>query len=242
MTMTPFGDLPQQLVMKLSGDNPPVDRALINSWVLVSDFQQYLITLRENFPEISTTMESAVGYIYIDHECGISLKIECLCTVSSYSGMIIASQLLGNIFSLKFRYSSLKLLILTKLSDEQITSLGLPIAPDWLEFYETPDLIIIRGFEWVDPIRAPGFFDDVLAILPHESEHVPEFIWVRLNTYSAATRRFKGVLINEPFHESGIHRNDVIELERVGTSLVCVKKKNPQENEPDAEPLTKTPG
>ena len=227
--------------MNLSEENSPSDRVFINSWVLVSDFLQYLVPLREKFPEISTSMESAVGYVYNDPDCGISTKIECLCTLGSPSDMISSFQLLGDIFSLKFRYSSMKLLNISRLSDEQITSLGFSPVPDWLEFYETPDLRIIRGLEWLDPIRAPGFFNDVMVILPHEGEQVPEFVWVRLKAHLPETNRFKGVLLNEPFHESGIHRNDIIDVERSGTNLICAMKKNPEENKPDAEPLTKTP-
>ena len=228
--------------MNLSEEKSPSDRAFINSWVLVSDFLQYLVPLREKFPEISTSLESAVGYVYNDPDCGISMKIECLCTVGSPSDMISSFQLLGDIFSLKFRYSSMKMLNISRLSDEQNTSLGFPPVPNWLEFYETPDIRIIRGLQWLDPLRAPGFFNDVMVIIPHEGEQVPEFVWVRLKSYSPETNRFKGVLLNEPFHESGIHRNDIIEVERSGTNLICAMKKNPEENKPDAEPLTKTPG
>jgi len=240
--MTSLDGVSQQLVTKIYGNNHPDDRALMNSWVLVSDFLQYLVPLREKFPEISTNMESAVGYVYNDPDCGISMKIECLCTVGSPSDMISSFQLLGDIFSLKFRYSSMKLLNISRLSDEQITSLGFPAVPDWLEFYETPDLRVIRGLEWLDPLRASGFFNDVMVILPHEGEQVPEFVWVRLKAHLPETNRFRGVLLNQPFHEAGIHRNDIIEVERSGTNLICVMKKNPVENKLDAEPLTKTPG
>ena len=228
--------------MNLSKEKSPSDRAFINSWVLVSDFLQYLVPLREKFPEISTSLESAVGYVYNDPDCGISMKIECLCTVGSPSDMISSFQLLGDIFSLKFRYSSMKMLNISRLSDEQNTSLGFPPVPNWLEFYETPDIRIIRGLQWLDPLRAPGFFNDVMVIIPHEGEQVPEFVWVRLKTHLPETNRFTGLLLNEPFHESGIHRNDIIEVERSGTNLICEMKKNPEENKPDAEPLTKTPG
>ena len=81
-----------------------------------------------------------------------------------------------------------------------------------------------------------------MAILPHEGEQVPEFVWVRLNSYSPETNRFKGVLLNQLFHESGIHRNDIIEVERSGSNLICVMKKNPEENKPNDEPPTKSPG
>jgi hypothetical protein len=240
--MTSLDGVSQQVVTKIYGNNHPDDRAFMNSWVLVSDFLQYLVPLREKFPEISTSMESAVGYVYNDPDCGISMKIECLCIVGSPSDMIRSFQLLGDIFSLKFRYSSMKLLHISRLSDEQITSLGFPPVPDWLEFYETPDIRIIRGLEWLDPLRARGFFNDVMVILPHKGEQVPEFVWVRLKTHLPETNRFTGLLLNEPFHESGIHRNDIIEVERSGTNLICVMKKNPEENKPNAEPPTKSPG
>jgi len=241
-TMTSLDGVSQQVVTKIYGNNHPDDRDLMNSWVLVSDFLQYLVPLREKFPEISPSMESAIGYVYNDPDCGISMKIECLCTVGSPSDVIRSFQLLGDIFSLKFRYSSMKLLNISRLSDEQISSLRFPPVPVWLEFYETPDLRVIRDLKWLDPLRSPGFFNDVMVILPHEGELVPEFVWVRLKAHLPETNRFKGVLLNEPFHESGIHRNDIIEVERSGSNLICVMKKNPADNKPDTQPLTKTPG
>ncbi len=215
--------------MTTSLESSLTDRALVNSWVLVSGFRQYTEKLKEQFPEISSIMDSAIGYIYVDHDCGISLKIECLCSISSPADTITSYQLIGNIFSLRFRYSSLKTLHFTELSREKVAETGLPYVPDWLEFYETPALKIIRGFEWLDPLRASGFFDDVMVILPH-TDRVPEIVWVRLYDYLPETHRFKGALLNEPFHDAGIHRNDSIELEPDGDSLICVLSKIPKEN------------
>ncbi len=196
-----------------SNDKSISDRTIVNSWVLVQDFAPYILALREKFPEIPAEANAGIGYVYIDHDAGISLKVECLCTIRSLKDPIAAVLLLEDIASLKLRYSALKNLTLYQFTLGQIQDLGISPVPDWLKFYETPDLTLIRGLAWLDPFRAHGFFDDVMAVLPLKDGNVPELIWVRLQQYFDDTDRFHGTMLNEPFRNHGIHRNDIIEVQ-----------------------------
>jgi hypothetical protein len=202
--------------MKVTTESSLTDRILVYSWVFVSDFRPYSEALHKKIDEIPGTADSAVGYIYIDHEAGISLKIEHLCWNLVSPGNEESLIPLGKLASLRFRYNTLKTVSLKLLSIESIQRLGLAPAPDWVRHYDSPDLRIIREFTWLDPFRAPGFFDDVMAILPGKDKEVPEIVWVRLFRYYPDTNWFKGILLNEPFLDYGIHRNDTVDVWRVG--------------------------
>ena len=209
-----------------SNDKSISDRTIVNSWVLVRDFAPYILALREKFPEIPAEANAGIGYVYIDHDAGISMKVECLCTIRSRTDPIAAILLLEDIASLKLRYSALKNLTLFQFTLGQIQDLGISPVPDWLKFYETPDITLIRGLAWLDPFRAHGFFDDVMAVLPKKDGNVPELIWVRLQRYFDDTDRFSGTLLNEPFRDHRIHRNDTIEVQVArnpdGITLVAI--------------------
>jgi hypothetical protein len=196
-----------------SNDKSIADRTLVNSWVLIRDFKPYIQALRDKFPQIPADANTGIGYVYIDHDAGISMKVECLCTIWSRNDPIAAVLLLEDIVSLKLRYSALKNLTLYPFIPGQVQDLGISPVPVWLKFYETPDLTPIRSLTWLDPFRAHGFFDDVMAVLPGTGGDVPELIWVRLQRYSEDTDRFSGTLLNEPFRDYGIHRNDTIEVQ-----------------------------
>lgn len=202
--------------MKVSSEPNQIDRTLVYSWVLVSDFLPYSEALHKKIDEIPGGADSAVGYIYIDHEAGISLKIEHLCRNQSAPRNEESLISLENLASLRFRYNTLTILSLKLLSSECIQRLGLAPAPEWVRHYNSPDLRIIREFTWLDPFRVPGFFDDVMAILPGKDKDVPEIVWVRLFRYYPDTNWFKGILLNEPFRDYGIHRNDIINVQTVG--------------------------
>ena len=202
--------------MKVSPESSLTDRILVYSWVLVSDFRPYSEALHKKIDEIPGNADSAVGYIYIDHEAGINLKIEHLCLNQVPTGNEESHIPLEKLASLRFRYNTLKTLSLKPLSTESIQRLGLAPVPDWIRYYDSPDLRIIREFTWLDPFRAPGFFDDVMAFLLEKDQKVPEIVWVRLFRYFLDTNRFHGILLNEPFRNYGIHRNDTVTVQVVG--------------------------
>lgn len=207
----------------------PPDRALIFSWVLVSDFGSYVKTLKTKVGGIFGDADTGIGYVYIDHDAGISMVMEYLGTKNGEELSRTSLVGLDNLVSLRFRYSSLKLLNLKQLPREEVTRLELPAIPDRIRFYETPDLRTIRELEWLDPFRAKGFFDDVMTVLPRIGENVPELIWVRLMRYDVAADRFLGTLLNEPFRDYGIHQGDTLEVQTIrgppGIQLAALPRK-----------------
>jgi hypothetical protein len=188
------------------------DRDLVHSWVRVADFGAYIGSLRERFEEIPKNLDSGIGYVYVDHDCGISLKIEQLYRHEPLDRGTPAMVPLDGLVSLRLRYSALKLLDLKPLTAEEARELGLPEMPGWAYHYESADQKTIRELDWLDPFRAHGFFDDVLTILPGIGGNVPELVWVRLEKYLPDTGRFRGTLLNEPIRDYGIHRDDLLEI------------------------------
>ncbi len=108
------------------------------------------------------------------------------------------------------------------LEDDERNHMSLPEHPDWLQFYESPELKVIRDCSVIDHLREEGFFDDVYAILPttviidiRSGKPItlgPEIVWVRLNEYSDQTKQFRGRLLNQPNQEFGVHKNEVVSL------------------------------
>lgn len=218
-------------------------RMVIYKWVC---FQDHLGILKaipsiknlKNLPDFQIIKEiPLLGYIYIDHEAGISLKVEGLFAIKNETTEYIdkISAFLRKSVSIKFRYDIVKLLDLLVLSPDERESISLPDQPDWLEFYGSPELNSTRDNQSIDHLRAEGYFDDVQAILPPrevrstESDKsdgfVPEIIWVRLESYSDNDDRFKGVLLNQPFHESGVNKDDIVTLTPMrsnGTMMLTV--------------------
>jgi hypothetical protein len=209
-------DLPvTRILEKMTG--PPgcsalTDRDLIHSWVRVADFGAYIASLRQKVKEIPGDLDTGIGYVYVDHDAGISLIIDRLCHSDPLQQGTSVPVVLDDLVSLRLRYNAMKLLDLRPLTAEDIRHQGLPETPGWAHNYESADQKNIRGLDWLDPFRAHGFFDDVMTILPGIGNNVPELVWVRLEKYLPDIDRFRGTLLNEPFRDYGIHRNDHLEI------------------------------
>ena len=222
------------------------DRALVHSWVLVSDFRPYVAAIRQKYGKIPEHADAGIGYVYVDHHAGISMKVERLCMQDDQQLGGDAAFALDDLVSLRFRYSSFKALNMKKLSEDVADRLNLPATPEWLALYNPQDLQAIRELEWLDPFRASGFFDDVMATLPGIGGDVPELIWIRLVRYVGDPDRFHGILLNEPFRDYGVHRNDTIEVRVArnpeGISLVAVPCKVSREKDADSTISGDLPG
>lgn len=208
-------------------------RMIMNQWVSFQDDLGILSSIPrfknlKNTPNFQKVKNIPVlGYVYIDHDAGISLKVEGLYLSERVpeSDMETISRFIRDSVSLKFRFDIIRMLDLRILDENERNHLSLPISPDWLQFYEDPELKIIRDCEAIDHLRAEGFFDDVSAILVHSDTsevHTdtsntpkPEIVWVRLCEYSKEDRQFQGILLNQPFHEIGIQKNDIVSLNPV---------------------------
>lgn len=222
-------------------------RTVINRWVWFPDDLGILKSLPSfqnltNFPDFSKAGTiPLLGYIYVDYEAGISLKVEGLYGAGDEQSAEseTLSRFVRESISLKFRYDIIKILDLWILSEEDRVRLSLPGYPDWLRFYESPALNSARECSRIDHLRAEGFFDDVHALLPttviidfRSDKPItlkPEFVWVRLEEYNGETRRFRGILLNQPYQDFRMRKNDVVSLIPVNTNgdvMLIVRKQS----------------
>jgi len=219
-------------------------RMVINQWVYFPDKLGVLKALPSFRNLVVPDFEKAkdcpvVGYIYVDHDAGISLKVEGLYLTESEptAEMEAISRFVRESIGLKFRYDVIKLLDLHILNEDERTRHSLPDHPDWLRFYEDDGMKSTRECSAIDHLRAEGFFDDVHAILPttvifdlRSDKPVtlkPEIIWVRLKEYSETTKQFRGILLNQPYQEFGVKKNDTVSLMPMkmnGDMMLIVRK------------------
>ena len=203
---------------------------VVNQWVSFQDDLGILTSISQfknltDVPDFQNVKGIPVlGYVYVDHDAGISLKVEGLFRPETEPDPEIEtiSKFVRDSVSLKFRYDVIRLLDLHVLHDEERNRLSLPDSPDWLRFYESPELNDVRRNVSLDRCRAEGFFDDVFAIIPSkgifstrsedETGHNPEIVWVRLESYSDEEDLFRGILLNQPNQDSGMNKNDVVTL------------------------------
>lgn len=208
-------------------------RMVIYKWVSFSDELGFMDSVPEfqklkDKPDIQNLKEmSVLGYVYVDHDVGISLQVEGLYLLERDPPVKIDTNIgmkRGSV-AVKFRFDVIKMLDLHVLGDEERRRLSLPESPEWIHFYESPELKVIRDCAVLDSLRAEGYFDDVRSIIPgtvirdsrsDESMTLnPEMVWVRLEEYYPTDKRFKGVLLNQPFQEFGLKERDVVSLRPV---------------------------
>lgn len=208
-------------------------RMIINQWVSFQDEWGILSSISqfkdlENIPDFRRVKNiPLLGYVYVDHDAGISLKVEGLYFTPGEQppDCDTVSRFLRDSVSLKFRYDLIRMLDLSILENDERIRLSLPVSPEWIQLYENPKLNTARDCTAIDYLRAEGFFDDVYAVIMHSGTsegHTgtsdtpkPEIVWVRLLEYSKEDRQFRGILLNQPLHEIGIQKNDIVFLNPV---------------------------
>ncbi len=184
------------------------DREIINKWVIAEN-NRYIDSLINMCDLKHFNSNSFIGYIYIDHMIGISLRVHVLCRIGSNEKPLIVTNMLdiGRDFILRYgTFDNVSLL-----SQEQIDDLSLPAEPDWLVHYEPFKYSDIRERVELDQFRAPGYFDDVSVILiSKNNEYTPEVVWVRLDEMMKGGVVFQGQLLNEPNADFGVHIGEII--------------------------------
>ena len=199
-----------------------MENMTLNKWIFMSDVPSSIFGS-------DAPAQSAIGYMYVDHECGITMALACLCEEDNGLLRIVGEQFMvpgGK--SILLRYESLDLDRIRVLTDEEVGKLGLSLPSYWKEIYK------IDKYEWIvqdtrlDPFRAPGYPHDVYMLLLGQEGN--EQIWGRLEQ-RLDQQRFIATLLNEPEQqEFGLHIHDVVGILLVEKSdisaLVIVDKLN----------------
>ncbi|HNS82869.1 MAG TPA: hypothetical protein PKL26_03885 [Methanolinea sp.] len=192
------------------------DREIIGRWAILkrNPAIDHILAGRGLAP---TGGEGVIGYFYVDHEEGISVRIHALCRIEPGKLPHIAANFEDHGEDCVLRYDEFGEFRL--LSTEEANNLLLSddqrwyIFEDqrWFIYYDPEKLHEIRNRVDLDRFRAPGYFDDVSVILiARDQERIPEVVWVRLEELSADGKSFQGILLNEPDMDFGVHEGDML--------------------------------
>lgn len=184
------------------------DREIINKWILANNNPLTKELLKKtglgDYPA-----NGFIGFCYIDHDAGISIRIQALCSIEPDALPKIIVNSLDTGHDLILRYGVIDDFKI--LGDELVNSLSLPSEPDWLENYEPLKYADIRDRREIDQFRFPGFFDDVSVVLFSENQELtPEVVWVRLEEILNNDPLFRGKLLNQPNNDFGVQLGDNI--------------------------------
>lgn len=184
------------------------DREMIHRWAIVGRNPgiDYLLD-RKGLK--GHDVNGGIGYIYVDHHQGISLRIHALCHIQPGTLPDIVINFEDHGEDLILRYDEIGPFAL--LSNEDANTLSFLEEQRWHIYYESESLRKIRDRVDLDKFRAPGYFDDVYVVLvSHDPDHVPEVVWVRLEEMTDDGTRFRGIMLNEPDGGFGVHEGEMI--------------------------------
>ncbi len=198
------------------GNNHYSDRDIISRWAIF-----------EKDPAIDRILAGrglamsggnhVIGYIFVDHEEGISFRVHALCRIEPGKLPQIVANFEDHGEDCILRYDEFGKYWL--LSNNEANTI--PLADDqrwylfedqrWFIYYDPEKLHEIRNRNDLDRFRAPGFFDDVFFVLSREDgKHVPEVLWIRLEEMAEGGAAFRGILLNEPDGDFGVHEGDTV--------------------------------
>lgn len=190
------------------GETHYSDRELIHRWAIV-----------EKNPTIDDILAArglkhhhangCIGLFYVDHEEGISLRIHALCRIFPGKPPHIVVNFEDHGEDCILRYEEVG--AYTLLTNDEADNLSLLEEQRWRMYYDTERLHEIRNRVDLDRFRAPGYFDDVSVILlARDQVHIPEVVWVRLEELLKDGKSFRGILLNEPDTNFGVHEGDML--------------------------------
>lgn len=162
------------------------------------------------YPEYEQA-EYALTYGYIDHTAGMTLEVMAA-AIRREDGKGVRLEDMNLQLASKIRIGVAKdkdCYIL----DDKLTK----CAHEWyrehierLSDYDVgPEIEETRKMKFLDECRSPEYPDDVLVYLIQDEKTI-EGCWVRIE--GRAGRNLKGILLNEPDQDLGVHRGETIEF------------------------------
>lgn len=153
--------------------------------------------------------ENILGYIYIDHEEGITLDI--LKLFSENNGEFeIKKDLIKDKSRAILRFAQFTNIDFSIADIETLTKFETEL-PDYIKSYERMDLIDFRKEEKFKKFTAPGFPDDLqILLIKQNSKNKPEQIWGKVEEYDAIEKIGRAKLMVQPFQNLGINKGEKI--------------------------------
>ena len=189
------------------------DREIIYRWAVAEINPGIARVFAEKGQEYQDA-DRCIGIFYVDHEEGVTFRIHHLCRVEAGRLPEITTSFENH--GEGFILHSDDMGAYTLLSDGDASDLALLEEQRWRIYYEPEQIQEVRRRTDLDRFRAQGYFDDVSVVLLSESgEIVPEGVWVRLEKQSDDGAILRGILLNEPYSDFGVHEGDMITVRLV---------------------------
>lgn len=186
-------------------NQPPPHVVLANHYVLFVDHKDVLKRARKELANMGGNM--GVGYIYVDHEAGLSMHIH-LFAEQDRRGMRYSADLHrpgGSVMIL--RQGSFAEFGMKILDEEGIKMFKLPPEPAYAEDYRNREVEPLRSLEILHPLRAPGFPDDITFAMITDDDKLAEHVWGRLER-RLSDEQFECTLLNQPNNDFGVRVGD----------------------------------
>lgn len=184
-------------------NQPPPHVVLANRYVLFVDNKDVLKRARKELANIGGNM--GVGYIYVDHTAGLSMRIH-LFAEQDRGGLRYSDDLErpgGS--SMILRQDSFADFGIKILDAEGVKMFGLPPEPAYAPVYRNAEVEPLRSLEILHPLRAPGFPDDITFMLLKDT--IGEQVWGRLER-RLSEEQFECTLLNQPNNDFGVRAGE----------------------------------
>jgi hypothetical protein len=180
--------------------DPLTERDLVDRWIIAD-------AVYSPPPDLGSSLDGGrlLGFVYVDHECGTTLQVTHVCRLEGERVQLGRDLLHGEGMSLKMRWGSFR--PLRWLADSERARLSLVRRPDWLAIYEVKGIERLRAATELDPLRAPGYPDDIRVLLRQPGMKGIEAVWARMEG-SADGFHIDCTLLNQPFESCGLSAGD----------------------------------
>lgn len=197
---------------------------LDRKWFLIENYRE-LKRINKLF-NFKKSKYPVVGYSYIDHECGISMRI--LGNIKYENKELVLDR--RNIDEMVniLRYSEMEFLDVQEIETDVLRKIKYvdEVEEDMDRYYANESVLSLRKDNLLNPYRDPVFPDDVQFLIVSKDYPNGEIIWGRLEDKS--DDRYIVSVIVEPNQDYGIRLGDLVELKyverEVYKGLVFIKK------------------
>lgn len=175
---------------------------LADTWVKITGISD---PIKKVLPEFET--ENVIGYVYVDHEAGITLDIIKLFEIQGEEIVFQDSPSDKNIRVICRLDGILQSNQVDVLSEEFLEKHSLE-RPEYLDLYERKDLEEFRHIEDFHNFRAEGYPDDIQILLPPTETLQPELIWGRVEKFENG--KLTCQVLNQPRQNFGVNVNSLV--------------------------------
>ena len=185
-------------------------RTLANQFLLVKNMDEKTKAMIENAGfSVRPEDNAMLVYGYIDQEVGLSFELLCAACACDDGEVLLGP--VNHTTAFKFRYGSFDGEVLPFTDESQLHPF-LDRARKIDEAYQAPeDVELLRTLKDIDPLRAPGYPDDLLVVFLKEGLQ-KEGIWCRTEEINRTENYVWMRMLNEPAGSFGKHVGDLVKV------------------------------